>query len=131
MTTPPHILASLGTHRLQDPSLRRVHVRTTMPIKMDHERPEYYRSILTWAPPAPGPAGAAAGAAGAGCSDSTAWAACEGELHAASTGGQISSRLLSLRSANALLEIPQVMGMDLPGWCGVGCGHRRITGLLE
>lgn len=33
-----------------------------------------------------------------------------GELVAASTGGQISSRLLSLRSANVLLEIPQVGG---------------------
>ena len=31
-----------------------------------------------------------------------------GELVASSTGGQISSRLLSMRSANALLELPQV-----------------------
>lgn len=31
-----------------------------------------------------------------------------GELVAESTGGQISSRLLSMRSANALLELPQV-----------------------
>ena len=32
-----------------------------------------------------------------------------GELVAESTGGQISSRLLSMRSANALLELPQVL----------------------
>lgn len=31
-----------------------------------------------------------------------------GELAAVSTGGQISSRLLSMRSANALLELPAV-----------------------
>lgn len=37
--------------------------------------------------------------------------ACCGELVAASTGGQISSRLLSLRSANLLLEIPQASGV--------------------
>ena len=37
--------------------------------------------------------------------------ACCGELVAASTGGQISSRLLSLRSANLLLEIPQAEGV--------------------
>ena len=33
-----------------------------------------------------------------------------GEFVAHSTGGQISSRLLSMRSANALLEMPQVCG---------------------
>ena len=32
------------------------------------------------------------------------------ELVAHSTGGQISSRLLSMRSANALLELPQASG---------------------
>lgn len=36
-----------------------------------------------------------------GCSDA-------GELVAESTGGQLSSRLLSMRSANALLELPRV-----------------------
>ena len=34
-----------------------------------------------------------------------------GELLAFTTGGQISSRLLSMRSANALLELPQVVSM--------------------
>ncbi len=53
-------------------------------------------------PPLPSAAGAPEGAV---C----------GELVAASTGGQISSRLLSLRSANVLLEIPQV-GAGGFGW---------------
>lgn len=83
-------MAGLGPPA-QDPQLRRVHVRTTMPIKMDPVRPEYYRAVVYWAP-----------TAGAG------WEGCCGEFHAEGTGGQISSRLLSLRSANALLEIPQV-----------------------
>ncbi|EFN52667.1 hypothetical protein CHLNCDRAFT_58800 [Chlorella variabilis] len=74
----------------QEPRLRRLHVRTAMPIKMDPERPEYHRAVAHWARPA----GAEPGV-------------CCGELVAASTGGQISSRLLSLRSANVLLEIPQ------------------------
>ncbi|PSC71843.1 Molybdopterin biosynthesis CNX1 [Micractinium conductrix] len=78
----------------EEPRLRRLHVRTAMPIKMDPERPEYHRAVATWARPE----GAAPGAV---C----------GELVAASTGGQISSRLLSLRSANVLLEIPQASGM--------------------
>ena len=33
-----------------------------------------------------------------------------GELAAESTGGQISSRLLSMRTANALLELPSAEG---------------------
>ena len=33
-----------------------------------------------------------------------------GEFSAESTGGQISSRLLSMRSANALLELPAASG---------------------
>lgn len=33
-----------------------------------------------------------------------------GEFSAESTGGQISSRLLSMRSANALLELPAARG---------------------
>lgn len=55
--------------------------------RMDPERPEYHRAIAHWAEGLPG------------------------ELRASSTGGQISSRLLSLRSANVLLEIPQAEGV--------------------
>lgn len=36
---------------LQEPRLRRLHVRTAMPIKMDPERPEYHRAVATWARP--------------------------------------------------------------------------------
>lgn len=83
-----------------DPRLRRVHVYTASPIKMDPERPEYHRAILRWVP---------------GRKDDTAsvenGCVLEGELLAESTGGQISSRILSLKSANALLEIPQAKGV--------------------
>jgi gephyrin len=77
-----------------DPSLRRVHVRTASDLKMDPERPEYHRAVARWALPP----GAAAGALG-------------GELVAHSTGGQISSRVLSLRAANVLLEVPRAKGV--------------------
>jgi gephyrin len=76
----------------QDPSLRRVHVRTLMDIKMDPQRPEYHRAVVRWAR-----------REGSG--------ELEGEFVAESTGGQISSRILSLRSANALLEVPRAKGV--------------------
>ena len=50
---------------------RRVSVRLETPLKTDAERPEYHRATLSWAP--------------------------EGHLQAASTGGGLSSRLLSTR----------------------------------
>lgn len=77
-----------------DPSLRRIHVRTTFPIKMDPERPEYHRTVVRWVRPAGAPEDALAG-----------------EFVADSTGGQISSRILSLKSANALLEVPKAKGV--------------------
>ncbi|KAK9840649.1 hypothetical protein WJX81_006905 [Elliptochloris bilobata] len=76
-----------------DPSLRRVHARLAAPLKLDPERPEYHRATLHWERRL----GMEEGAVG-------------GELVAESTGGQISSRLLSMRSANALLELPQASG---------------------
>jgi hypothetical protein len=44
-------------------------------------------------------------------------------LYAASTGNQISSRLLSARSANALLELPRAEGEITAGgcWCAASC----------
>ncbi|CAL8471737.1 g11279 [Coccomyxa elongata] len=72
-----------------EPRLRRVHARTQTDIKLDPERPEYHRVSLHW--------------------HRTGESA--GELAAASTGGQISSRLLSMRSANALLELPAAQGV--------------------
>lgn len=68
-----------------DPSLRRVHARLDCDIKQDPVRPEYHRAVGAWRRGEHG------------------W-----ELVASSTGGQISSRLLSMRSANLLLEIPKV-----------------------
>ena len=67
-----------------DPLLRRVHVRTTAPLRLDPERPEYHRATAACGP--------------------------GGVLLATSTGGQISSRLLSCRSANLLLELPRSAG---------------------
>ncbi|BDA47114.1 Gephyrin [Coccomyxa sp. Obi] len=71
-----------------EPRLRRVHARTQTAIRLDPERPEYHRVSLHWYR-----TGESAG-----------------ELAAVSTGGQISSRLLSMRSANALLELPSAQG---------------------
>ena len=70
------------------PGLRRVAATLAQPLRLDPERPEYHRATLTWSP--------------AG-------------LLAHSTGGQISSRLLSARSAVALLELPAVQGVLPPG----------------
>ncbi|KAK9807616.1 hypothetical protein WJX72_004182 [[Myrmecia] bisecta] len=75
----------------KEPGLRRVHARTSAAIRLDPERPEYHRVTLHWARPAGAPEGQVGG-----------------ELVAVGTGGQISSRLLSMRSANALLELPAV-----------------------
>jgi molybdopterin molybdotransferase len=59
----------------------RPHVRVTLgePIRPSADRPEYQRAVLYWQ---------------------------DGMLVARSTGPQLSSRLLSLRSANALLIVP-------------------------
>ena len=72
-----------------DPGLRRVDAVLDEELRLDPARPEYHRAVLRWEP-AEGPAG--------------------GTLRAASTGGQVSSRLLSMRSANALLQLPQRSG---------------------
>jgi len=73
----------------KDPSLRRIQVRVSCDLKMDPHRPEYHRATLAWTIGSDG----------------------MGELVAESTGGQLSSRLLSARSANALLEIPAAAGI--------------------
>ncbi|KAG6557815.1 hypothetical protein Mapa_000582 [Marchantia paleacea] len=68
-----------------DPRLRRVLSRTTRPMRLDRERPEFHRVTIHWEID-------------------------DGSGHpgfiAESTGHQVSSRLLSMRSANALLELP-------------------------
>lgn len=74
----------------EDPHLRRLHVETAMPITMDPVRPEYHRAVVRWQRRQH-----------------------DGEMGwvAHSTGGQISSRLLSSKSATVLLEIPKKEGV--------------------
>jgi molybdopterin biosynthesis enzyme len=61
------------------PDRPRVRVRLQAPISAPPDRPEYQRAIVAWE---------------------------DGRLVARSTGAQGSSRLLSLRGANALLLVP-------------------------
>jgi gephyrin len=80
-----------------DPHLRRIQVYLGQPLPLDNYRPEYHRAILEWDARADGG---------------------RGGLVAQSTGNQASSRLLSMRSANALLELPQGEGI-LPAGAAV------------
>lgn len=68
-----------------NPHLPRVHARLRQSIKPDHIRPEFHRSIIRWE------VNDGSGSPG---------------FVAESTGHQMSSRLLSMKSANALLELP-------------------------
>ena len=92
------VSALVTFHLLVDPAIKaltgvaqskchhpRVNARINMPLKLDSERPEYHRSILTWRE-TPGTCG---------------------EFVADSTGIQRSSRLLSMRNSSALLCLPQ------------------------
>jgi gephyrin len=72
-----------------EPGSRRLPVELADAIQLDAERPEYHRATLE-----------AAAADDAG-----------GLLRARSTGGQISSRLLSCRQAEVLLVLPQGPGL--------------------
>ncbi|KAI5063213.1 hypothetical protein GOP47_0021760 [Adiantum capillus-veneris] len=78
----------------KNPSLCRVLVKVQETLKLDPQRPEYHRAIVQWD------------------ESSTQSSPC---FVARSTGRQISSRLLSMRSANALLELPQGDGAIFPG----------------
>jgi gephyrin len=89
------------------PELRRLRVRLTAPVRLDPERPEYHRATVAFGR-CPAPAAAAAAAAGGRHGDEPGGGAC---WYAVSTGNQISSRILSARSANALLELPQAEGV--------------------
>ncbi len=73
-----------------DPELTRVQVCLSEPLRLDAYRPEYHRATIHW--------------------DRSLHDG-RGGLLAASTGNQASSRLLSMRSANALLELPQGDGV--------------------
>ena len=73
-----------------DPMLTRVQVCLSEPLRLDPYRPEYHRATVRW--------------------ENTLYDG-RGGLLAVSTGMQASSRLLSMRSANALLELPQGSGV--------------------
>jgi gephyrin len=74
------------------PELHRVQAQLAQPLALDPARPEYHRATLHW--------------------DATLRDG-QGGFLAHSTGSQASSRLLSMRTANALLELPQSAG-ELP-----------------
>lgn len=92
-----YLLAAPAIRKLAgwaDPRLRRVRASLAQPLPLDPERPEYHRAVVHW---------------------DAAVQAGEGGFVAVSTGNQASSRLLSLRSANALLELPAGDGVLAQG----------------
>ncbi|KQJ85115.1 hypothetical protein BRADI_5g24930v3 [Brachypodium distachyon] len=68
-----------------NPHLQRVHVRLSHPLRADSHRPEFHRAVIRWV-----------------LDDGSGRPGYVAE----STGQQASSRLLSMKSANALLEVP-------------------------
>ncbi|MCL7030722.1 hypothetical protein MKW94_007284 [Papaver nudicaule] len=74
----------------ENPDLLRVHARLSQPIKTDSVRPEFHRAVITWT--------VNDGSGNPG-------------FVAESTGHQMSSRLLSMKSANALLMLPARSGV--------------------
>lgn len=79
----PAVLALSG---IENSKATRISVRLTQNIKMDPERPEFHRALVIF--------------------DLE-----KREFASYSTGNQLSSRLLSMYGANALLEIPQGSGV--------------------
>ncbi|GJP53026.1 hypothetical protein CLOM_g12172 [Closterium sp. NIES-68] len=79
----------------REPLLHRVQAYLSSPLRLDPERPEYHRASLHWE------SNMAAAVASAPATPG---------FVADSTGRQISSRLLSMRSAHCLLELPQAQG---------------------
>jgi gephyrin len=72
-----------------DPRLRRIQAQIEQTLPLDNDRPEYHRATATW---------------------DSALNGGQGGYRATSTGRQVSSRLLSMRTANVLLELPQGEG---------------------
>ncbi|CAM9193389.1 unnamed protein product [Scytosiphon promiscuus] len=106
-------------YALQDCMLAQVDARLTTPLRLDPVRPEYHRAVVSW--------------------NSIA-----GRFDAASTGNQMSSRLLSMKSANALLcvprgegelaagqQLPAILIADLPPPSAVGCYHAKAIAISE
>lgn len=88
-----YLLAAPALRKLAgwaNPHLTRVQVCLGQPLRLDPYRPEYHRATVRW---------------------DAALHEGRGALLADSTGSQASSRLLSMRSANALLELPQGEGI--------------------
>jgi len=72
-----------------DPHLRRIQATLEQALPLDSYRPEYHRATAVWDASLQGG---------------------QGGYRAMSTGSQVSSRLLSMRTANVLLELPQAEG---------------------
>jgi gephyrin len=99
-----HLLVTPALRRLAGwthPELTRLMAVLSQPLELDPARPEYHRAVLAW--------------------DGTLDEG-RGGFVASSTGSQASSRLLSMRTANALLEIPEGQGTLAAG--------ARVTALL-
>ena len=91
------------------PELARIAVRTADDLAMDPRRPEYHRVALS--PPAASPFSFSRGGEDGGQ---------DLALVAHSTGFQRSSRLVSLRGASGLVEVPQGKG-SIPAGATVSC----------
>ncbi|CAA7396130.1 unnamed protein product [Spirodela intermedia] len=77
-----------------NPHMQRVQARTSHPLRADPGRPEFHRAVIRWV-------------ADDGCG--------RPGFVAESTGNQASSRLLSMKTANSLLELPATGGVLAPG----------------
>jgi gephyrin len=87
-----YLLALPALRRLAgwpDPTLPRIQAHLAQPLALDPWRPEYHRAVVHW---------------------ERTLNSGRGGFLAQSTGSQASSRLLSMRSANVLLELPQAEG---------------------
>lgn len=73
-----------------NPHQRRIQAHLAQSLRLDAYRPEYHRATVTW---------------------DNALNDGRGGYLAVSTGSQASSRLLSMRTANVLLELPQAEGI--------------------
>jgi molybdopterin biosynthesis enzyme len=112
-----HLFVKPAVHKLAgrpEAPLPRVHAKLGFPIELDRERPEYHRVILTWHGPIANKGG-------------DCFASENGHFLAESTGGQRSSRLLSMRSAAGLLELPQGRTRQKPAASAIDHDDRETT----
>ncbi|CAI5512785.1 unnamed protein product [Closterium sp. Naga37s-1] len=102
----------------RQPLLHRVQVHISSSLRLDPDRPEYHRASLRWEPNVPAALASSAAAPTTATATATTASATPAPpssttvsgFVADSTGRQISSRLLSMRSAHCLLELPQAQG---------------------